>query len=49
MGMSGLCDPDLRIWSIARESASLPYPLLAALGIVVAMVMVIGILVFKKR
>jgi len=49
MGVSGLCDPDLRIWSIARESASLPYPLLAALGIVVAMVLVIGILVFKKR
>ena len=49
MGMSGLCDPDLRIWSIARESASLPYPLLAALGIVVAMVLVIGFLVLKKR
>jgi hypothetical protein len=48
MGVSGLCDPDLRIWSIARESASLPYPLLAALG-TVALVLVIGILVFKKR
>ena len=49
MGVSGLCDPDLRIWSIAREPASLPYPLLAALGIIVTMVLVIGILVFKKR
>jgi len=48
MGVSGLCDPDLRIWSIARESASLPYPLLAALG-TVALVLIIGILVFKKR
>jgi len=48
MGMSGLCDPDLRIWSIAKDSASIPYPLLAALGIV-ALMLVIGFLVFKKR
>jgi hypothetical protein len=49
MGMSGLCDPDLRIWSIARETASLPYPLLATLGIIVAMLLIIGFLVLKKR
>jgi LPXTG-motif cell wall-anchored protein len=48
MGISGLCDPDLRIWSIAKEPTSLPYPLLAALGIVTLM-LVIGFLVFKKR
>jgi hypothetical protein len=48
MGISGLCDPDLRIWSIAKDSASIPYPLLAALGIV-ALMLVIGFLVFKKR
>ena len=49
MYVSALCDPDLRIWSIARESSSVPYPLLAALGIVVAMVLVIGFLFVKKR
>jgi hypothetical protein len=49
MGISGLCDPDLRIWSIPKEPASLPYPLLAALGIIVVIVLAIGILVFKKR
>ncbi len=49
MGISGLCDPDLRIWSITKEAVSLPYPLLAALGIIVVMVLVIGILVFRKR
>jgi len=48
MGMSGLCDPDLRIWSIAKDSASIPYPLFAALGIV-ALMLVIGFLIFKKR
>ena len=26
MGMSGLCDPDLRIWSIPKESTALPIP-----------------------
>ena len=44
-----LCDPDLRIWSIARESDSLPYPVLAALGIVVVVVLVIAFLLVKRR
>ena len=49
MAESNLCDPDLRIWSIARQSASLPYPLLAAVGVLVAMVLVIAFFFVKKR
>ncbi len=49
MYVSALCDPDLRIWSIAKKSASIPYPLLAALGIVVIAALVIGFLFIKKR
>jgi hypothetical protein len=49
MYVSTLCDPDLRIWSIAKESAFIPYPLLAALGIAVAAVLIIGFLLLKKR
>ena len=49
MYVSTLCDPDLRIWSIARYSAPLPYPVLAAVGLLVAMVLVILFLFFKKR
>ena len=47
MGECGLCDPDLRIWSIKKES-SIPYTLLASLGIAAA-VIVIGFLFIKKR
>jgi len=49
MYVSALCDPDLRIWSIPQESNSLPYPLLAALGIVAALVVVLAFLFVRKR
>ena len=49
MYVSTLCDPDLRIWSIARESASLPYPILATLGVVVATVLVLTFFFVRKR
>jgi WD40 repeat protein len=48
MGISGLCDPDLRIWSIPKEPASLLYPLLAALGII-ALILVTAFLLTKKK
>jgi len=49
MYVSTLCDPDLRIWSIARESASFPYPLLATLGVAVATVLVLIFFLVRKR
>jgi hypothetical protein len=49
MYVSTLCDPDLRIWSIATESASFPYPLLATLGVAVAMVLVLMFFFIRKR
>jgi hypothetical protein len=49
MYVSTLCDPDLRIWSIARESASFPYPLLATLGVAVATVLVLIFFFVRKR
>ncbi len=49
MYVSTLCDPDLRIWSIAREPASLPPPLLVILGITVATMLIIAFFFFKKR
>ena len=48
MGISGLCDPDLRIWSIPKEPAFLLYPLLAALGII-ALILVTAFLLTKKK
>jgi hypothetical protein len=49
MYVSTLCDPDLRIWSIARESASFPYPLLATLGVAVAAVLFLTFFLVRKR
>jgi len=49
MYVSALCDPDLRIWSIPQESNSLDYPLLVALGIVAALVVVLAFLFVRKR
>jgi len=49
MYVSTLCDPDLRIWSITRESASFPYPLLATLGVAVATVLVLIFFFVRKR
>jgi hypothetical protein len=49
MYVSALCDPDLRIWSVPQESDSIPYPLLAALAIVAALVIVLAFLIVKKR
>jgi hypothetical protein len=43
------CDPDLRIWSIAMESASFPYTLLAALGVLAVGGLVITFLFVRKR
>ncbi len=48
MYVSTLCDPDLRIWSIARESASLPYPLLAAIGGVLVVLLGTGFFLVKR-
>jgi hypothetical protein len=49
MYVSTLCDPDLRIWSIAEESASFPYPILATLGVAVAMVLILIFFFVRKR
>jgi hypothetical protein len=49
MYVSTLCDPDLRIWSITRESASLPYPILATLGVVVATALVLTFFFVRKK
>jgi hypothetical protein len=43
------CDPDLRVWSIAMESASFPYSLLAALGVLAVGGLVITFLFVRKR
>ena len=49
MGMSGLCDPDLRIWSIAKEPASLPYLPFVVLGIVIVTLLVLIFFFVRKR
>jgi len=49
MYVTNLCDPDLRIWSIATESDSFPYTLLATLGVAVATVLIIAFLYIRKR
>jgi hypothetical protein len=49
MGVSSLCDPDLRVWSIPREPVSFPYFLLVTLGAVVVTVLVIAFFFVKKR
>ena len=49
MYVSTLCDPDLRIWSIAKESASFPYPLLATLGVAVGAVLALIFFFIRKR
>jgi hypothetical protein len=49
MYISALCDPDLRIWSISQESASISVTLLVGLAIVGATMPVIAFLFVKKR
>ncbi len=49
MYIQTLCDPDLRIWSIAREADSIPYSLLVTLVVAVAAVLVIVFVLIKKR
>jgi len=44
-----LCDPDMRIWSIARETASPLCPLLATLGAVAVIGLVMTFLFVRKR
>ncbi|PVX23274.1 MAG: hypothetical protein CW691_11080 [Candidatus Bathyarchaeum sp.] len=48
MYVSNLCDPDLRIWSIASNAGSFPYDILpVALAVVV--VIIIAIFIAKKK
>jgi hypothetical protein len=49
MYVSALCDPDLRIWSVESQSESLLYPVLTAVGVLVAVVLVVMFLFFRKR
>jgi hypothetical protein len=49
MGISNLCDPDLRIWSIEKETASLPYLPFVIIGIVIAVLLVVVYLVVIKK
>ena len=44
---SSLCDPDLRVWSVAREQEQLPYAFFIA--VVIAAFFALGILVFFAR
>ena len=46
---SNLCDPDLRIWSITRGSASIPFSLLGLVGVLVGIVLILFFLFFRKR
>jgi hypothetical protein len=49
MYVGNLCDPDMRIWSIARESGSPLYVFSAIIGIVAATLVVISFLFVRKR
>ena len=44
-----LCDPDMRIWSIAKDLSPFPYALLAAGGIVAAIGLAIVFLLVRKK
>ncbi len=49
MAEFNLCDPDLRIWSIAEESNNISLPFLVALVLSVIVGLVIGILIFIRN
>jgi hypothetical protein len=45
---SSLCDPDLRIWSISRDSPQFPYSFIA-IGATVTFLVIIAVFFFSKR
>lgn len=49
MAESNLCDPDLRIWSIAKEPGSFPYFSLVSIGVFVGAVLIILFIFLRKR
>jgi hypothetical protein len=49
MYISTLCDPDMRIWSVTRQSAPLLYLFFALIGILVVIVLVIMFIFIRKR
>lgn len=49
MAESNLCDPDLRIWSIAKEPCSFPYFSLVSIGVFVGAVLIILFIFLRKR
>jgi len=44
-----LCDPDMRIWSVQNETASPPYVLLGAVGIVAVIAVAVAFLLVRKK
>jgi len=49
MAESALCDPDLRIWSIPKDESDLTEVLVVLIGAVVAVIVLLGFLVFRRR
>ena len=49
MAESNLCDPDLRIWSIAKEPGSFPDISLVSIGVFVGAVLIILFIFLRKR
>ncbi len=49
MYIQTLCDPDLRIWSIAIEPTSSLFPILVALTLAVAAVLIVAFFFFRKK
>jgi len=49
MYTGALCDPDMRIWSIKQEPASIPFAFLVSAGVLVAAVSVVAFFLVRKR
>jgi len=49
MTLDTLCDPDMRIWSIANEPTTFPYIYLAALGAILATILLGVFFLIRKR
>ena len=47
--LGDLCDPDMRIWSIPNETASPPYALLGAVGIVAVITVAVAFFFTRKK
>jgi hypothetical protein len=47
--LGDLCDPDMRIWSIAKDQSPSPYVLLAVVGVVAATALAIAFLILRKK